>query len=250
MQSRKRHQIISIDRRRAISLLHPIAAFLRKAGLNRAESLECFTTAFDRSLTAKSSRSIEQIGRTTGYADIVTYWSRDREFLDQRGRPRALTFKGRNSFSRLVHLAASGLDAQRTLDVLMDYGNVRKNRYGRYELIKPFFVVSSQTKMALEPVSAFLTDASSTLSKILRRPRDSRVPELFWRKVESTRISDADAEEFNAFASERSLLFLEELDDWLEAHSKNAKKKNGKIDASRRVGLGVFLIHSDPEKGR
>lgn len=248
MQNRKRRQTVSIDRRRAILLLHPIAAFLRKAGLNRAESLECFAAAFDRSLTAKSSRSIEEIGKTTGYADIVTYWSRNKEFLDQNGRARALPFKGRNSFSRLVHLAARELDAQTALSVLTDYGNVRKNRYGKYELIKPFFVVSSRTKMALEPASAFLTDASSTLSKILRRPRDSRVPELFWRKVESTRISDADAEEFNAFASERSLLFLEELDDWLEAHSKSAKKKRG--GWSRRVGLGVFLIHSDPEKGR
>ena len=247
MQSRKRHQIVSIDRRRAISLLHPIAAFLRKAGLSRAETLECFAAAFDRSLTAKSSRSIEEIGRTTGYADVVTHWSRNKEFLDQRGRPRALPFSGRNSFSRLVHIAASGLDPQRTLDVLTDYGNVRKNRYRKSELIKPFFVVSSPTKMALEPVSAFLTDASSTLSKILRRPRGSRVPELFWRKVESTRISDADAEEFNAFASERSLLFLEELEDWLEAHGKSAKKRRGQ---SRRVGLGVFLIHSDPENGR
>lgn len=247
MQSRKRHQIISIDKRRAISLLHPIAAFLRKAGLSRAESLECFAAAFDRSLTAKSSRSIEEIGRTTGYADIVTYWSRNREFLDQRGRPRALPFRGRNSFSRLVHLAASGLVARTALGILTEYGNVRKNKHGKYELIRPFFVVSSRTKMALEPASAFLTDASSTLSKILRRRRNSRVPELFWRKVESTRISDADAKEFNAFASERSLLFLEELDDWLEAHSKTAKKRRGR---SRRVGLGVFLIHSDPEKGR
>jgi hypothetical protein len=247
VQSRKRHQIISIDRRRAILLLHPIAAFLRKAGLNRAESLECFTAAFARSLTAKSSRSIEEIGRTTGYADVVTFWSRNKEFLDQNGRPRALPLKGPNSFSRLVHVAARGLDPQMALGVLTDYGNVRKNRYGKYELIKPFFVVSSRTKMALEPASAFLTDASLTLSKILRRARDSRDPELFWRKVESTRISDADAEEFNAFASERSLLFLEELEDWLEAHGKSAPKRSGR---SRRVGLGVFLIHSDPEKDR
>jgi hypothetical protein len=247
VQSRKRHRAVSIDRRRAISLLYPIAAFLRKAGLNRAESLECFAAAFDRSLSAKTSRYIEEIGRTTGYADIVTYWSRNKEFLDQSGRPRALSFRGRNSFSQLVHLAARGVDAQRALSVLTDYGNIRKDGRGRYELVRPFFVVSSRTKMALEPASAFLTDASTTLSKILRRHRNSRVPELFWRKVESTRISEADAEEFNAFASERSLLFLEELDDWLEAHGKRLKKESG---WSRRVGLGIFLIYSDPEKGR
>ena len=129
----------------------------------------------------------------------------------------------------------------------MEYGNVRKDKGGKYRLVRPFFVVSSQTKMAFEPVAAFLSDASSTLSKILRHPRNSRTPQLFWRKVESTRVSNTDAEKFNAFASERSLLFLEEIDDWLEAHGRNVRKANG---VSRRVGLGVFLIHSDPERAR
>lgn len=247
MKTRNRGQITSLDKRRAISLLYPIAAFLRKSGLNRSESLRCLTAAFDRSLTARGSRYIEEIGQTTGYADIVTCWCRNKEFLDQNGRPRALSFSGRNSFSRLAHLSARGINARKALSVLTEYGNVRKDRNGRYALVRPFFVVSSQTKMAFEPVSAFLTDASSTLSRILRRPRNSGAPELFWRKVESARISDANAKKFNAFASERSLLFLEEMDDWLEAHSRRSKKR--KRGSTRRVGLGVFLIYSDPESG-
>ncbi len=244
---RNRPRITSTDRRRAVSLLYPIAAFLRKSGLNRSESLRCLTAAFDKSLTARHSRFIEEIGPTTGYADIVTCWCRNKEFLDESGRSRALSFRGRNSFLRLAHLAAPGINARKALRVLTEYGNVRKDRHGRYALVRPFFVASSQTKMAFEPASAFLTDASSTLSRILRRPRNSGTPELFWRKVESTRISDANAKKFNAFASERSLLFLEEMDDWLEAHTKRVK--NGKKGSSRRVGLGVFLIYSGPESG-
>jgi len=187
---------------------------------------------------------MEHIGHPTAYADIVTLWTRDKEFLDRRGTPRVLAFKGRSQFAQLVRKAASGVDARKALNVLVGYGNVRKDRRGKYELVRPFFFASSQTKMAFEPVAFFLSDASSTLSKILRRRRNSRTPELFWRKVERASISDADADRFNTYASERSMLFLEELDDWLEAHSRGGKRSKAKL---RRVGLGLFSIYSDPE---
>ncbi len=233
----------TIDRKRAESLLYPIAAFLKGGGLSKRESLSCFAAAFDSSLNTKTPRQMEHIGDPTGYADIVTLWTRDKEFLDSAGRPRALSLKG---FANLVQKVPCGVGARTALGVLVGYGNVRKNRFGKYELARPFFFASSHTKLAFEPVAFFLSDASSTLSKILRRRRNARTPELFWRKVESTLISDTDAQKFNAFARERSFLFLEELDDWLEAHARDGKRQKGK---TRRVGLGLFSIYSDPETG-
>jgi hypothetical protein len=97
--------------------------------------------------------------------------------------------------------------------------------------------------MAYEPVAYFLSDASSTLSKILKRSKRWRGPDLFWQKTENVRISEATAKRFTAFAKERGLLFLDELDDWLEAHSERKKASRH----SRRVGLGVFSIYSDRE---
>jgi hypothetical protein len=247
VQIRDQRRLTAIDKRRVESLLYPVAAFLRGGGLTKAECARRFMAAFDRSMNAKTSRQMEHIGRTTGYADIVTFWTRNKEFLDRSGRPRALSLRGRSSFTALVRRAAPKVDARKALDVLIEYGNVRKKSDEKYELVRPFFVVSSQTKMAFEPVVEFLGDAGSTLSKILRRSRNSSAPQLFWRKVESTRISDADAGRFNAFASERSLLFLEEMEDWLEAHGRNFRRRTG---GTRRVGLGVFLIYSDPEMDR
>jgi hypothetical protein len=188
---------------------------------------------------------MEHIGHPTAYADIVTAWTREKEYLDARGRPRALSFKGRNEFATLVRKAAPKVDARKALNVLIAYGNVRKGRQGKYELARLFFFASNQTKMAFEPVAFFLSDASSTLTRILRRKSESRTPELFWRKVESASISNADADKFNTFARERSMLFLEELDDWLEAHSRYFKRHKGR---TRRVGLGLFSIYSDPER--
>jgi hypothetical protein len=98
--------------------------------------------------------------------------------------------------------------------------------------------------MAYEPVAYFLSDASSTLSKILKRSKRWRGPDLFWQKTENVRISEATAKRFTSFAKERGLVFLDELDDWLEAHSK--RKQTGRRQ-QRRVGLGIFSIYSDRE---
>jgi len=213
--------------------------------LSRKECFGSFVAAYEKTLNAKPPRQMEHIGHPTAYADIVTAWTRDKEYLDRHGRPRALSFKGRNEFASLVRKVSPNVDARKALNVLLAYGNVRKGRRSKYELARPFFFASNRTKMAFEPVAFFLSDASSTLTRILRRRRESRTPELFWRKVESALISDADADKFNTFARERSMLFLEELDDWLEAHARDFKRQKGR---ARRVGLGLFSIYSDPEK--
>jgi hypothetical protein len=100
--------------------------------------------------------------------------------------------------------------------------------------------------MAFEPMAYFLADASSTLGSILKRTKRSRGAELFWRKVECTGLSEKAVKSFTAFARDRSLEFLEELDDWLEARRAAEGAKHG-AGVFRRVGLGLFSIHSDNE---
>jgi hypothetical protein len=95
--------------------------------------------------------------------------------------------------------------------------------------------------MAFEPIACFLNDASSTLTHTLKNTRASEGPDLFWRTVESVQISKPNAKRFVEFARQRSLLFLFEMDDWLQAHvSVKAHSSRKKI----RVGLGLFSIYS------
>ena len=98
--------------------------------------------------------------------------------------------------------------------------------------------------MAFEPIVYFLNDATSTLTHTLESTGVQTRPDSFWRKVDSTRVSKGDTERFFDFAKERSLIFLEELDDWLRAHAR-AKYDSGKKQT--RVGLGLFSIYSGRE---
>jgi len=243
MVGRQQLQKTTIDRRRAESLLYPIAAFLHAGGLTKVESIAAFSAVIDEAVEGSRARRIEHIGPPTPYADIVAAWMRRKQYLDSSGSPRLLPLLGLNGFTGLVQKVSPGAKAKTVLSVLMRYGNVRRVKDGRYELVRPFFNANSQKTAAFEPLAYFLSDASTTLSQILRRPRATRQPEQFWRKVESIYVSEAVARKFAAFTRERSLLFLEELDDWLESH----RGLPGGARKRRRVGLGLFSIYSNPE---
>jgi len=95
--------------------------------------------------------------------------------------------------------------------------------------------------MAFEPIACFLNDASSTLTHTLKNTSTSAGPDLFWRTVESVQLSKPNAKKFVEFAKQRSLLFLFEMDDWLQAHASLQVHNNKK---KIRVGLGLFSIYS------
>jgi hypothetical protein len=238
-----------IDAERAAALLFPLAAFLRAGGLTQSVAQSSFATAFARALKESSARRFDHIGHPTRYADIVGLWTRDQRFLDRDGRPRLLPMRGKHGFKTLVRESSPDSDPGAVLSVFLRYGNVKKLRNGSYELVRPFFFSTREKSMAFEPMAYFLSDASMTLGRILRRTRHSRGPEVFWRKVESVDISDTHVKEFIDYVRERSLTFLEEVDDWLEAH-RVARKNRGRRGAMRRVGLGLFSIYSQREPQR
>ena len=239
-------QKTQISARRAEALLFPIAAFLRAGGLDKQSAMQRMAAAFDRTEKQSGARRIEHIGRPVLYSDVVARWSHDSRFLDPMGRPRDLALKGRNQFGTLVRDVDRTCDPIAAMAVLVRFGNVRRMPNGTYRLIRSLFFTSTDSAMAFEPIAYFLSDASSTLGRIIRRTRRTRGPELFWRKVECTGLSAQSAREFIEFVSERGQEFLEEIDDWLEARAKEAAGRRPRRKL-RRVGLGLFSIDSSSD---
>src|ERR1700683_2078642 len=235
-----------IDRLRAEALLFPIAAFLYAGGWAKRDAAQCFTRAFKRLLNKKGARQLKHIGDPTPYADIVSLWIRDRKFIDSCGNSRVLPFRGKNNFTALVREACPLIDPQAALSVLTRFENVRRTRNGTYKLISPFFLTCSDKSLAFEPMAYFLSDASDTLGRILKRKAQSRGADIFWRKAENSNLSQAAARQFLAFSKERSLAFVHEIDEWLEAHQRRSSKLQ-RLRKARRVGIGVFSISSGLE---
>jgi Family of unknown function (DUF6502) len=241
MNTRTRHTNTIIGQHQAISLLYPIAAFFSSGGMSTAQSLTALAAAIDNVHKSEGRRELEHIGAPTCYADLIATWTRERRFLDSRGRPRALSLSGANGFASLVKRACAGRDPKSLLSVLVRYRNVRRLSNGKVQLVSPLFRTSAGSRMAFEPITYFLTDAASTLTHTLKSTNASASPDLFWRTVESIQISRANAKKFAEFAKKRSLLFLEEMDDWLQAHASEGARASKK---PLRVGLGLFSIYS------
>jgi hypothetical protein len=239
-----------IERLHAEALLFPLAAFLCAGGWSKSDAERSFSRAFDLSLDTQGSRQIKHIGNPTPYADIVALWMRDRRFIDSSGRSRPLPFRGRASFTTLVREVSSKLDSSVALSVLTHFRNVRRTANGRYKLVSPFFRAYSEKSLAFEPMANFLSDASDTLGRILRRKERSRTAELFWRTAETSNLSEAGAKLFFSFSKERTLAFVNEIDEWLAAYSARTTSSSRKRKNHRRVGLGVFSIFSEVERPR
>jgi hypothetical protein len=241
MRRQTRRPKTVINRGQAISLLYPIAAFFNSGGMTKAQSLGALASAIENVCREARKRELEHIGAPTDYAELIATWTRERRFLDSNGRPRALALSGANGFVALAKLATPGASPKGLLRVLIRYRNVRKLSSGKIRLVSPFFHATTHTKMAFEPMVLFLNDATSTMTRILRNPGDSLDPEPFWRKVETVCASKTTAKEFSEFARERSLMFLEEMDDWLRAHTRKSASGTRK---QARVGLGLFSVYS------
>jgi Family of unknown function (DUF6502) len=235
-----------IDRLRAEALLFPIAAFLHAGGWTKKNAAKSFSRAFDSSIDKQGTRQLKHIGNPAPYADIVALWIRSRRFIDRSGQPRPLPLQGRASFTSLVREASPRIDPQVALSVLTHFKNVRRTSGGKYKLISPFFLTCSTKSLAFEPMAYFLSDASDTLGTILKRKEQSASADIFWRKAENLNLSKVATKQFLAFSKERTLAFVNEIDEWLEAHQRRhiGRSRGRKY---RRVGLGVFSICSSPE---
>jgi hypothetical protein len=237
-QTMRRRTVINWDQ--AVSLLYPIAVFLDREGMSKSQSLAALAAAMD-DVAKPAGKRLEHIGAPNCYADLIAVWIRERRFLDSRGRPRRLPLSGANGFAALARTVCPGQDSKRLLNVLIRYKNVRRLRNGRLQLVSPFFCATAGSNVAFEPVAYFLRDAASALTHVLKNSNTRTLPHHFWRMVENANISRSNARKFCEFARERSLIFLEEMDDWLQAHS-HGKPSNER--ARSRVGLGLFSIYS------
>lgn len=238
-QSRRRTTTINWDQ--AVSLLYPIAAFFNREGMSRTESLAALAAAID-DVRKPAGRRLEHIGAPTCYADLIAAWTRERKFLDSQGRPRPLALSGANGFAALARSARVGGDPKRLLTVLIRYRNVRRLSNGTFKLVSPYFRANTGSKVAFEPIAYFLNDAASALTHLLKNSGKRTRSNHFWRKVESGRLSRSNSRKFVEFATDRSLLFFEEMDDWLQAHSEVGIRSGS--SKQLRVGLGLFSIYS------
>jgi hypothetical protein len=222
----------------ALELVFPVLAFLQASGMSMKRAEVTFHKAWNRALRVKHSVSISNLQDANDYAEVVGLWTKHPDYVDTKGIPRKLTYRGKRGFHKLVQRASQKLAPADALAVLTKYGNVEKTKAGTLSLVRPFFHVRSTDNLAFEPSARFLSAASATVANVLGKQQSyGGLPRLFWRTADTDKLPASAIPSYMDFARSRSLIFLQEIDEWLQAHVTTLSK--GKC---RRVGLGLFSI--------
>lgn len=227
-------------------LLVPIVEFLQRSGIQQSQLQVEWQSAILRASRIKRSVKVVRIGYEQLGLTIVSRWLRDPNYLNHVGRPDDLPLRGRRSFSSLLRSCAVTRRAPDVLDSLVEFGTVKKVGSNRYRLIRRSINFAIPNYLPFEPNFQFLVDAlhASTWGSSMA----PRSPRLFWQNVASSSVPNKYTVEFLRFSKERSLSFMHEINDWLEAHETvNAAvpRKAAKSPRNKRIGIGLFGVCSD-----
>jgi hypothetical protein len=219
-------------------LLAPITAFLMKSGLPQGELLSEFRAAIRQASRSKLKVTHMQIGEEA--SSIVNRWLRDPIYLNSVGRPAELPRKGTPSISTLVRVSNTRVSPTAALNLLLEFGIVRKVASGKYRLVRRLVDFGHSDYLPFEPNFRFLVDATKVSTSRLRKPKGT--PGLFWQCADNPRIDARYAGEFLRFAQQRSLSFMHEINDWLDEHESKPLKPPRPGTRLKRLGIGLFGI--------
>jgi hypothetical protein len=235
----------------ASDLLSPAVAFFKSLEMDLQQIQQIVAHAYNKVGNFKDYKKIDHSGNLNLVcAGVVSKWIRSTLFLDTKGQPKVLPLKGGNSFLSLVRAVDANCDAMQVLRVLMRYKTVEKiDGQNRYKLKAEYSKTNSDDRISINAATAFLWDANKTISYLLKRRVGKEIGDPFWFKAQIPYLTKKETIKFMTFMRERTMLFILEADDWLEARRKKSRTSGG--STMQRVGLGIFTFansHLDSTK--
>jgi hypothetical protein len=226
------------DNPEVLALLKPIVAFLRRSGITEAELSAEFQMALKQAASSHQKVDITRIGATSWCADIVDRWLRDPSYVNVVGKPKDLPLTGKVSVSGLMKAVGAKGTPLQVVTFLSKFGTVKKTSKGTYTLVKRYMNYTVPGTLPYEPNMEFLVDAVAASTRGLGSRRDEG--SMFWLRAQNTALPKKHVPEFLAYARQRSLVFLQEVDDWLEQHATSRTDGVRNPRVLRRVGIGLF----------
>jgi hypothetical protein len=161
---------------------------------------------------------------------------RNPKYLNQSGRPIDLPLRGKTSIHSLIEESQLVGSPTRTLRFLLKFQNVRKTGNGKYRLLRRSLNYKIPGLLPYEPNLEFLVDAARSCTRGIGQKAKS--PEVFWQRADSLRLTSKQATDFLEFAEAKGMLFIHEINDWIDqresANSGTSKRRKYK------VGVGLF----------
>lgn len=223
----------------------------KKPSISRVSILSGLTRKdVQRLLGAPCAAAVVEGGHYNRAARVLTAWTRDPAFLDERGDPQALHVdQGRVSFAELVKRHSGDMPVRAVLDELLRVGAVRRRDDERLELVARAFVPQ---RSAVDKLGILGADVADLIGTIDHNIEHGATDPRYQRKVMYHSMPAAVLPEFRKLSATQAQQLLERLDKWLAAH--DSDDPVDAPDPSRaRVGMGVFYFEealdpTDPEE--
>lgn len=174
-----------------------------------------------------------------GIVRVLGAWHNDTEYTGPYGVPIELKFsdedEAKTSFTKLAKHYFAEITPKELLDELEKNHLVLETEKGWYRVLSRDYMTEGSAPDGLEHFARTFTDLANTLDHNLQEKRiENRIIE---RQVYTEDgITEINLPRFLAYASNKTDIFLDEIDNWLTKIDKPSSNQGKKIT----TGLGVF----------
>ncbi len=183
------------------------------------------------------SSSEEKTNTLDGIVRVLAAWHTDSNFTGPYGLPIELKFEDQSTinFARLAKENFSSIDSKKLLNKLIEVGLVTETERGWFKVLKRNYRPEGSAPDGLEHLARTLSDMVNTLDH--NSLEDNASKRLFERQVYTEDgIRTEDLPRFQAFASSKASLLLDEIDNWLTQLDKPDEKEKLTVI----TGMGIF----------
>jgi len=184
------------------------------------------------------------IGKHNRALRVVTGWLQDSEFHNADGEPGVLCFgDASDTFNQLVRRYGGDVPARAVLDELQRVGTVKLD-VANVELLTHGYVPHESQEAMLDVFATSARDLLTTLDHNLADIGNNRLQ----LSVAYDNVSDVGLTQFRRLGRDKAMIFLRELDEWLQQHDQGDTEPSS--GERNRVGLGLYLIEETSEHGQ
>jgi Family of unknown function (DUF6502) len=176
---------------------------------------------------------------------VVAGWRRDKDFLDQEGKPMFLRLSGTpNSFRELVKRYSGDIPYRAVLDELQADGSVERLAGNQIKLTHRAYLPKADESMKFHILGV---DTSLLIDTIDHNLKGKDQPPRFQRKVLYDNLPEEALPEFRRLSSVSAQDLLEKLDKWLSRHDRDLNPKAGG-SGRNTAGIGIYYFEQPYDK--